>query len=114
MNENSKRIAKNTLVLYVRMLAMMVISIYTSRIILKSLGVEDYGIYNVVGGFVSMFTMISGSLNNAINRFLMFDIGQANIEQLTKTFSSAVTIQMLLALIFFIIAETIGLMLMRF
>ena len=109
MNENSKRIAKNTLVLYVRMLAMMVISIYTSRIILKSLGVEDYGIYNVVGGFVSMFTMISGSLNNAINRFLMFDIGKGNIEQLTKTFSSAVTIQMLLALIFFIIAETIGL-----
>lgn len=109
MNENSKRIAKNTLVLYVRMLAMMVISIYTSRVILKSLGIEDYGIYNVVGGFVSMFTMISGSLNNAINRFLMFDIGKGNIEQLTKTFSSAVTIQMLLALIFFIIAETIGL-----
>lgn len=109
MNENNKRIAKNTLVLYVRMLAMMVISIYTSRVILKSLGIEDYGIYNVVGGFVSMFTMISGSLNNAINRFLMFDIGKGDIEQLTKTFSSAVTIQMLLALIFFIIAETIGL-----
>lgn len=93
MNENSKRIAKNTPVFYVRMLAMMVISIYTSRVILKSLGIEDYGIYNVVGGFVSMFTMISGSLNNAINRFLMFDIGKGNIEQLTKTFSSAVTIK---------------------
>lgn len=109
ISANNKRIAKNTLVLYVRMLAMMVISIYTSRVILKSLGIEDYGIYNVVGGFVSMFTMISGSLNNAINRFLMFDIGKGDIEQLTKTFSSAVTIQMLLALIFFIIAETIGL-----
>ena len=60
-SENSKRIAKNTLLLYGRMLFMMLISLYTSRVVLNALGVEDYGIYNVVGGVVAMFTVISGS-----------------------------------------------------
>ena len=73
-DSNSKRIAKNTIMLYIRMLFLMVISLYTSRVILKSLGVEDYGIYNVVGGFVSMFSMISTSLAGAISRYLTFSL----------------------------------------
>lgn len=66
---NNRRIAKNTLVLYVRMLFLMMVSLYTSRVILNALGVEDYGIYNVVGGIVTMFTILSGSLSAAIHRF---------------------------------------------
>lgn len=67
-SDNNKRIAKNTLLLYFRMLFMMVVSLYTSRVILNALGVEDFGIYNVVGGVVAMFTVISGSLSAAISR----------------------------------------------
>ena len=68
-DSNNKRIAKNTLLLYFRMLFMMVVSLYTSRVILNALGVVDFGIYNVVGGVVAMFTVISGSLSAAISRF---------------------------------------------
>ena len=70
--ENTKRIAKNTLMLYVRMLFSMIVSLYTSRVILNMLGVEDYGIYNVVGGFVSMFSLISSALSSATSRFITF------------------------------------------
>ena len=105
---NNKRIAKNTILLYVRMLFLMCISLYTSRIILEALGVEDYGIYNVVGGIVSMFIMISGSLSAAISRFITFELGKENIEQLKKVFSSSVTIQIFISIIFVIIAETLG------
>ena len=70
-NQNSKRIAKNTLLLYVRMLFMMAVSLYTSRVVLHTLGVEDFGIYNVVGGVVAMFSVISGSLSAAISRFII-------------------------------------------
>ena len=67
VTDNNKRIAKNTLLLYVRMLFMMIVSLYTSRVILNALGVEDFGIYNVVGGVVAMFSVISGSLSTAIS-----------------------------------------------
>ncbi len=106
---NNKRIAKNTLLLYVRMLFLMLISLYTSRVILNVLGVEDYGIYNVVGGVVAMFSMISASLNSAISRFITYDLGVGDFEKLKKTFSSSVTIQMGLAAIFIVISETLGL-----
>lgn len=69
-NDNKKRIAKNTLLLYIRMLFLMVISLYTSRVILNALGVNDFGIYNVVGGVVAMFSILSGSLSAAISRFI--------------------------------------------
>ena len=105
---NNKRIAKNTLVLYIRMLFLMLISLYTSRVILNALGVEDYGIYNVVGGLVAMFSMISASLNASISRFLTFELGKGNLEKLKNVFSSSITIQILLAIIVIIIAETIG------
>lgn len=109
MSSNSRRIAKNTLLLYFRMLLLMLISLYTSRVVLKALGVEDYGIYNVVGGVVTMFTMLSGSLNSAISRFITFELGIGNIENLKRIFSSSVTIQVGLALIIVVIAETLGL-----
>ena len=106
---NTKRIAKNTLLLYVRMLLLMLISLYTSRVILNALGVVDYGIYEVVGGVVTMFSVLSGSLNAAISRFLTFELGKNNQEKLQKIFSSAVTIQIIISVIIVIIAETIGL-----
>ena len=108
-SENSKRIAKNTLLLYGRMLFMMLISLYTSRVVLNALGVEDYGIYNVVGGVVAMFTVISGSLSAAISRFLTFELGKNDMVQLKKVFSTSVIIQFILALIVFVLIETIGL-----
>lgn len=106
---NSKRIAKNTLLLYVRMLFLMLISLYTSRVILNALGVEDYGIYNVVGGVVTMFSVLSGSLSAAISRFLTFELGKEDSERLSKVFSSSITIQVGIALIIVFLAETVGL-----
>lgn len=106
---NNKRIAKNTLLLYFRMLFIMGVNLYTTRIVINALGVEDYGIYNVVGSFVAMFTMLSGSLSSAISRFITFELGKNNAENLKKVFSSAVTIQIVLALIIILLAETVGL-----
>ncbi len=108
MGEQST-IAKNTLFLYIRMLLTMAISLYTSRVILRSLGIEDYGIYNVVGGLVTLFSMVSGSVGTAISRFLTFEIGKNNEEKLKKVFSASVTIQLLLSLIVVFLGETIGL-----
>ena len=107
--ETSKRIAKNTLLLYVRMLFLMLISLYTSRVVLKALGIEDFGIYNVVGGVVAMFSIISGSLSASITRFLNYEMGIGNISRLKHIFSSSVTTQLLLSLIIIILGESIGL-----
>ena len=106
---NNKRIAKNTLLLYFRMLLTMVVSLYTSRVVLGALGVEDYGIYNVVGGVVAMFSMLSGSLSAAISRFITFELGTGNKEKLKSVFSSSVTIQMGLSAIILVLADTVGL-----
>ena len=108
-SQNNKRIAKNTLLLYFRMLLTMVVSLYTSRVVLGALGVEDYGIYNVVGGVVAMFSMLSGSLSAAISRFITFELGTGNKEKLKRVFSSSVTIQMGLSAIILVLAETVGL-----
>ena len=109
VDTNSKRIAKNTIILYIRMLFLMCISLYTSRVVLKTLGVEDYGVYNVVGGVVSMFTMISGSLVAAISRYITYELGKGTLESLKIVFSSSVIIQIITAVIFIFIAETVGL-----
>ena len=108
-SENNKRIAKNTLLLYFRMMLTMIVSLYTSRVVLSALGVEDFGIYNVVGGVVAMFAVLSGSLSSAISRFITYELGKGNIEKLKTIFSSAVTIQIALGLIIALIAETMGL-----
>lgn len=105
----SKRIAKNTLLLYVRMLLLMVISLYTSRVVLKALGIEDFGIYNVVGGVVGMFAIISGSLSASITRFLNYEMGKGSTSNLNHIFCSSVTIQLILSVIVLFVAETIGL-----
>ena len=106
--ENTKRIAKNTLMLYVRMLFSMLVSLYTSRVVLNTLGVEDYGIYNVVGGFVAMFSLISSSLSASVSRFLTFELGRGDMERLKETFSTSLLIHLVLAGIVFILAETVG------
>lgn len=106
--ENNKRIAKNTLVLYFRMLVMMAVSLYTSRVVLDTLGVSDYGIYNVVGGFVTMFSLISGAMTTATQRFLSFAIGEGKTDEVTSLFSTAVIIHIGLALIILVLGETIG------
>ena len=108
-NINNKRIAKNTMLLYGRMLLLMAISLYTSRVILNALGVEDYGIYNIVGGVVAMFSMLSGSLSAAISRFITFELGKGNKENLAKVFSASVTIQLGICAIVILLAETVGL-----
>ena len=81
---NTRKIAKNTLILYVRMLVLMLVGLYTSRVVLSALGENDFGIYDVVGGVVAMFTIISGSLNSAISRFITFEMGKSDPMRLNK------------------------------
>lgn len=107
-SENTKRLAKNTLVLYVRMFFGMLVSLYTSRVILEALGVEDFGIYNVVGGFVVMFSVISTSLTSAIGRFVTYELGAGNEGSLRQVFSTSVIIQAVLALLVLTAAEVVG------
>ena len=112
MNNSSAknmRIAKNTLLLYMRTLFIMLITLYTSRVVLNTLGVEDYGIYNVVGGVVTMFTVISGSLSTSISRFITYEIGHGNFERLKKIFSTSVNIQASISVVVFILVELFGL-----
>lgn len=105
---DNKRIAKNTIMLFIRTLFVMFISLYTSRVILEALGVEDYGIYQVVGGMVMMFSIISSSLSTAISRFITFEIGSGDKERLKKIFSTSITIQIVIALIVTLLVEVIG------
>ena len=107
--ENNKRIAKNTLLLYFRMLLMIVINLYTSRVILQVLGVEDFGINNVVGGVITMLGFLTGSLAGASSRYITYDLGKGDMEVMKKTFGNILSIHLLLAAIIIIIGETIGL-----
>jgi len=106
---NNKRIAKNTGMLYFRMLLTTAVSLYTSRVILNTLGVEDFGIYNAVAGFVIMFAFLNSAMASATQRFLAFEIGLVDKLQLRNVFSMSVNIHFLIALIIFIFAETLGL-----
>lgn len=106
--QKNKRIIKNTLFLYLRMFILMGISLYTSRVILNTLGVEDYGIYNVIAGFVTMFGLISNSLSSAISRFLNISMGKNNKAEMQSVFSSSVNIQLILAITVLVIAEIVG------
>ncbi len=105
----NRTIAKNAIMLYLRMFVSMIIGFYTSRVVLKALGVSDYGIYNLVGGFVVLVNMVSTALNGATSRFLTYSLGQGVFKELQKTFSTAVFIHIGLSLLFLILAETIGL-----
>lgn len=85
-SSKNKRIVKNTIALYFRTLATMGIGLYTSRIVLNVLGINDYGIYNVVGGVVAMFSIVSASLSQSISRYLTFELGKNNTERLRTIF----------------------------
>lgn len=107
-SEANKRIAKNTMLLYIRMGVMMIISFFTARITLEALGVVDYGINNVVGGLVSMFSLISSSLSSSVSRFITFGLGKGDKKELNTIFSTSVNIHVILAIIVVIAIETIG------
>lgn len=107
-SDNNKRIAKNTLLLYVRMLFIMAVSLFTSRVILNTLGVEDYGINNVVGGIVTMFAVLSGSLSSSISRFITFELGKGNLQRLKTVFSTGVNIQLGMSILVVVVAEAVG------
>ena len=106
---NNKRIAKNTLFLSIRLIITMLISLYTTRVLLACLGVEDYGIYNVVCGFVTMFAFLNTSISNGIQRFYNFELGRNGVEGAKVVFNTALLIQLLLAIIILVLTESVGL-----
>lgn len=108
VSENSIRIAKNTALLYVRMLLLMFIGLYTSRVVLNMLGIEDSGVYNAVGGVVSIFAVITGALAQAISRYITFELGRADVEKLRRVFSTSVVIQLLFCALLLVFVESAG------
>ena len=109
VHTKTRRIAKNTVLLYLRSLISLFISLWTSRLVLKGLGVDDYGGYGVVGSFVSMFSIVTGSLSKAISRFLNYAMGTGNKEEQANTFALSLNIMAILALIVVFLTETFGL-----
>lgn len=105
---NNKRIAKNTIFLYVRMLITMAVGLFTSRIVLRTLGVEDYGIYNIVGGIVVLFNFVNQSLLSGTQRFLSYELGKS-VPDIKTVFSACAKMHIGLSIIFFVLAETLGL-----
>ena len=108
-HSNHKRIAKNTAMLYVRQLFSMAVSLFTAGIVLRELGVTDFGIYNVVGGVVTLFSFLQSSMATGTQRFMNVEMGRGNFDRLQKVFSTSLTIHIAIAVIIFILAETIGL-----
>lgn len=106
---SSKTIAKNTVFLYIRMLLTMAVSLYTSRIVLRTLGVDDFGIFSVVGGLVSMSSLLTATMSVTISRFLTFELGRGDFSKLEKVFSTSINIQILLSVIIVLLSETAGL-----
>lgn len=113
MEENNitsnKRIAKNTIALYIRMMVQMAIGLYTSRVVLNALGVNDFGIYNVVGSVTAMLSFINGSMSNATMRFITFEEGKGNFDVLNKVFCTSMNIHIAIALLTFLVLDTFGL-----
>lgn len=108
MSTSNKKIAKNTLILYFRMLFMMGVNLYTSRVILNVLGVEDYGIYNIVGGVVLFFSFLNGAMSSATQRFISFELGKNNFDKLRRIFSTSLGIHLAIIVLFLILSETLG------
>ena len=108
-SNNNKRLAKNTVYLYLRMILTMAIGLYTSRVVLKTLGVSDYGVYNVTGGLITMLTYVNTILAGGTSRFLTIALGKNNINELKKTFSTTITLAMASALLVLLLGETFGL-----
>ena len=109
MNEENRRIAKNTLILYARMAISIVIGIFTGRVILDALGESDYGMYCVVGGFVGLFTIVSGPLTSAISRFIIYSLGKGNVQKAKDIFGTSILVMYFISAIVILLAETVGL-----
>jgi O-antigen/teichoic acid export membrane protein len=107
--QNNKRIAKNTIALYLRTLLTLVIGLYTSRVVLNTLGVTDYGIYNVVGGVITMLNFLTSAMGAASSRFITYDLGKGDKAVMKRTFGNIKTIHLLLAIIILVFGESIGL-----
>lgn len=107
--EKTKRIAKNAVLLYIRMVVTLIITLFTSRIVLKSLGFDDFGLYNVIGGVVTLFAFLRSSMSSSTQRFLAYEIGSSTADNLRHVFCVCLTTHILLALVLFALAETIGL-----
>ena len=105
----NKRIAKNTLLLYIRMFIMMGVSLYTSRVVLQKLGVDDFGLYNIVGGVVVLFSVFNSSLAGSTQRFLNYEMGREDVSSVNKVFQCSIMLHVILCVILIILAETIGL-----
>ena len=108
-SENNKRIAKNTAFLYLRMLFNLAVSLFTARVILETLGIEDYGLNNVVGGVIGLFSIISTVLNSATSRFLTIELGKNDEKAMRKVYNNYMSLYIILCLIIFVLEETIGL-----
>lgn len=111
MSQNAvshKRIAKNTLALYIRGIISAVIGLYTSRVVIDILGVDDYGVYGVAGGFVAMLSFLNASMSGATSRFITYEMGLGEEERIKKTFANALTVHILIAVIIFIVCEAVG------
>lgn len=106
---NNKRVAKNTLFLYFRMILIMLVTLYTSRVVLAQLGIKDYGIYNVVGGVVTMFAFLNNCMTTSTQRFMTFELGKGNVQKLKDVFATSLNIHIAIALAVVLLAETIGL-----
>lgn len=109
MTSNNKRIVKNSLFLYIRMLFLTILTLFTSRVMLKQLGVEDYGIYNIVGGIVTMLGFFNSSMSVATQRYMSYDIGKNDFKKLNKTFNSSLLIYIFIGLLIVVLLETVGL-----
>ena len=109
ISDSNKRVAKNTVMLYFRMFIMMAIGLFTSRVTLQALGVDNYGINNVVGGVVGMFTLVTGALINAVTRFLTFELGKKDNHRLNEVFCTSINVMGMLSLFILILGETVGL-----
>lgn len=106
---NNKRVAKNTILLYLRMILLLFVSLYTSRVVLATLGFENYGIYNVVGAIVTMFSFVNMSLANSTSRFITYSLGKKDIKYSRLIFNSSFIVHIMIALVIAILSETIGL-----
>lgn len=107
--QSNRRIAKNAIALYVRMVFTLIVGLYTSRVVLNTLGVDDFGIYGLVGSVLAMLSFLNASMSSATSRFLTYELGRGDKAQLADTFSSALIIHLAIALLIFVLAETIGL-----
>ncbi len=113
-SDNNKRIAKNTMLLYMRMFVLMGVNLFTSRVVLQCLGVEDFGIYGIVGSVVTLFSFLNSAMSTCTSRFLSFYIGKEDNQMVNKVFSASMNLYLLVMLIIFVLAETVGLYMVNY